>query len=676
MVLTVLLLVLAMLPSLRAAQGDPAREKTWRIGYEAGIPPISYAGAKGEITGFVPALLRELLADQGVNAVEVIKPWAELYEDFIAGRIDILAAVAPTKERRDVMIFSAPHMERSITLFYRKGLQVPHIEKLGGLRLATMRHTQSDEFIVSKGWERSAVLVSTPDDVLRSIIDGRADGGLMARSIGMKRLESLGLAGIEVHRDNIEELATSLHFGAHPGDESKISILNRGLAALRSSGEYKRLREGWVGPFDEQRPTLAVLMPYLIPVVAVLLILGLGYLEQRRLNQRLREGEERLMLALEGGDLAFWDWDLRTGLLHVSERWWDMLGVRRPSGAPKRQHMLEGVHEGDRARISDALDSMSSRRIPLDQIFRSRDGERWLHFKGRPLRQDPSGPSELLRAAGTLADITERKRSESEKTEMLTRLMEAQRLESLGILAGGVAHDFNNLLTVMLSNTALAKLEIPAGHASDEYLDQVETAAHRAARICQQMLACSGQASFNIQDENLSVQIEDMRTLIELTVGRENRLEINCPVALPLVHVDRSQLRQLILILVQNAVEACEAGHGLIRLVAEEVVLGSETIRRWDPSFNAQPGCYVCLSVSDNGCGMNEEVLARIWDPFYSTKFTGRGLGLPAVHGIVRMHHGGIGVESTPGLGTCFKVYLPALRLDSAPPEKPTEKII
>jgi len=259
---------------------------------------------------------------------------------------------------------------------------------------------------------------------------------------------------------------------------------------------------------------------------------------------------------------------------------------------------------------------------------------------------------------------------------MLTRLMEAQRLESLGILAGGVAHDFNNLLTVMLSNTALTKMEIPPGHAADEYLSQVDTAAHHAARICQQMLACSGQASFNLRDEDLSQQIEEIRTLLELAVGRENRLEITCPRGLPLVHVDRSQLRQLILILIQNAVEACEPGRGLIRVGTEELLLGAETIRRWDPSFNAQPGCYVCLSISDNGCGMSEDILARIWDPFYSTKFTGRGLGLPAVHGIVRTHHGGLGVESAPGLGTCFKVYLPALRNESAASEKTPEKVV
>jgi len=678
MVLTSLMLCLALLSGLAGAPAEQTRkDQPWRIGYEAGIPPLSYLGPKGEITGFMPALLRELLADQGITSVEVMKPWPELYEDFLAGRIDILAAVAPTRERRDLMIFSKPHMERSITLFYRKGLPTPALETLGSLRIATMKHTQSHEYLISKGWQDALVAFSNPDDVLRSVNEGRTDAALMSRSIGMKRVEALGLANVVVHRSNIDDLASSLHFAALPGNESKIAILNRGLAALRDSGEYRRLREGWVGPFEEQRPALAVLLPYLAPVLAVLLMLGLGYLEQRRLNLRLREGEERLKLALEGGELAFWDWDLRGGHLHVSDRWWDMLGVRRPAGQAGTEHFLEGVHEEDRTRLSEALESMSTRRTPLDEVFRSRNGERWLHCKGRPLGHDTAASRSLLRAAGTLADISERRRNESEKTEMLTRLMEAQRLESLGILAGGVAHDFNNLLTVMLSNSALAKLEIPAEHAADEYLNQIEIAAHQAARICQQMLACSGQASFNLQDENLNRQIDEIHTLLELTVGRENRLEISCAPALPTVRADRLQLRQMLLILVQNAVEACEAGRGLIRITAEEVLLGSETIRRWDPSFTAQAGCYVCLSVSDNGCGMKEDVMAHIWDPFYSTKFTGRGLGLPAVHGIVRTHHGGLGVESTPGLGTCFRVYLPAsLQPKSASPEQTPEEVV
>lgn len=676
MVLTAILSCLAVLTGLCASPADTVRQKTWRIGYEAGIPPLSYSAPDGRITGFTPALLREILAEQNLSSKEIIKPWPELYEDFVAGRIDILAAVAPTKERRDLMIFSKPHMERSITLFYRKGMPPPSLDDLSHLRIATIRLTQSYEYLVSKGWDRLLVPENTPDEVLKAVNDERADAALISRTIGMKRLEALELTNVHVHRDNLDKLTATLHFAAHPGDEPVIALLNRGLDSMRENGQYLRLREGWVGPFEERRLTLTLLLPYLAPVVAVLLMLGLGYLEQRRLNLRLREGEERLKLALEGGELAFWDWDLQSGLLHVSERWWEMLGTRRPSGPAKPRHLLEGAHPEDRARLSEALDRMSGNCAPLDQVFRSLDGKRWLHCKGRPLEQALSGPQETRRAAGTLADISERRRNETEKTEMLTRLMEAQRLESLGILAGGVAHDFNNLLTVMLSNTALAKMEIAPGHAADEYLSQVDTAAHHAARICQQMLACSGQASFNLRDEDLSQQIEEIRTLLELTVGRENRLEITCPPGLPLVHADRSQLRQLMLILIQNAVEACEPGRGLIRVGTEELLLGAETIRRWDPSFNAQPGCYVCLSISDNGCGMSEDVLARIWDPFYSTKFTGRGLGLPAVHGIVRTHHGGLAVESAPGLGTCFKVYLPALRTESAPAEKAPEEVV
>ncbi len=256
-------------------------------------------------------------------------------------------------------------------------------------------------------------------------------------------------------------------------------------------------------------------------------------------------------------------------------------------------------------------------------------------------------------------DITERRRNEAEKAAMEEKLRETQKLESLGLLAGGIAHDFNNLLTGILGHANLARRSTVPSEI-DACLEQVEQSTERAAELCGQMLAYAGKGRFEIGHVDLSAAVHETTSLIRASIGRTVRLELQLSMGLPIVEGDLTQIRQIIMNLVLNGAEATEGKAGVIRVTTGVMDADAAYLASTHLSPDLPEGRYVFLEVADNGRGMSPDTLARIFDPFFSTKFTGRGLGLAAVLGIVRAHNGALKVESHEGLGTTFRLLLPA----------------
>lgn len=234
------------------------------------------------------------------------------------------------------------------------------------------------------------------------------------------------------------------------------------------------------------------------------------------------------------------------------------------------------------------------------------------------------------------------------------------RLEGLGVLAGGLAHNFNNLLTAILGYTSLACDMLPPGSPAREMLAEVERAANRAAGLTRQMLACSGRGHFTPEPVDLERFVQDLVPFLRSSCSSPVRLRCDLASGLS-VRADASQLRQIVQELVNNAGDALVGKpEGSIVLRTKGTSLTAAELATALAAPDAQPGCYALLEVSDNGCGMTAEVLPRIFDPFFTTKFLGRGLGLAAALGIVRAHGGGVAVSSEPGQGSTFRIFLPA----------------
>ncbi len=256
-------------------------------------------------------------------------------------------------------------------------------------------------------------------------------------------------------------------------------------------------------------------------------------------------------------------------------------------------------------------------------------------------------------------DLTERKRMEAERLEMERRLQHTQRLESLGVLAGGIAHDFNNILMVILGNAELALREMGSLSPARESVSEISAASRQAAELCKQMLAYAGRASFSREPLDLAALIKETAHLIKVSISRGVVLKYELEPGL--VEGDPAQLRQVVMNLVINSSEAIGERSGVVTIATGKVFLDEKEIRRRDPAGSLAAGEYVFLRVADNGRGMDEATRRRVFEPFFSTKFTGRGLGLAAVLGIVQGHGGTISVESEPELGTTFRVLFPAL---------------
>ena len=238
-----------------------------------------------------------------------------------------------------------------------------------------------------------------------------------------------------------------------------------------------------------------------------------------------------------------------------------------------------------------------------------------------------------------LRDLTEQKRTQA-------ALLESRKMESLGVLAGGIAHDFNNLLVGVLGNTSLALAALPEDSPARRFLERIERAGQRAADLVRQMLAFAGRARFVVRPLDLNGLTRETAELLEVTLPRQVALLLELAPELPPVEGDAAQLRQIVMNLVVNGAEAIGESSGSVSL---RTGTAEAAARR-----------FVFLEVRDTGAGMDEATRARIFEPFFSTKFAGRGLGLAAVRGIVRGHGGELEVTSEPGRGSCFRVLLPA----------------
>lgn len=257
-------------------------------------------------------------------------------------------------------------------------------------------------------------------------------------------------------------------------------------------------------------------------------------------------------------------------------------------------------------------------------------------------------------------DNRERKLAKSVHNHQTQKMLEMQKLESLGVLAGGIAHDFNNILTGILGNASLASFDLPASSPLQSNLSSITEASMRAADLCKQMLAYSGRGQFVVKNYSLNQLVEDTTNLLRVSINKKAVLRFNLSPDLPTIYADATQIRQVIMNLVINASEAIAAKSGVISLSTGLTRVDKEYLRGTLFAPELPDGMYVHLEVVDTGDGMTEEVQARVFDPFYSTKFAGRGLGLAAVVGIVRSHNGAIKLYSEPGRGTTFKLLFPS----------------
>jgi signal transduction histidine kinase/CheY-like chemotaxis protein len=299
---------------------------------------------------------------------------------------------------------------------------------------------------------------------------------------------------------------------------------------------------------------------------------------------------------------------------------------------------------------------------PNEYRVRAKDGSyRWVQTSSRPVAVD----GRVVGVTGVLADVSDRRRAEAERLELERRLLHAQKLESLGVLAGGIAHDFNNLLMAILGNLDLASMTVPAGSPAHANLEQAIQASRHAADLTRQLLAYSGKGQFEVTTVDLDELVRENASLLHPSIAGPATLVVRSSPEPALVTADPGQIQQVIMNLITNAAEALADGRGEVTLATGVMDCDEAFLRTSRLDEKPAPGRFAALEVRDNGCGMDEATQAHLFDPFFTTKFTGRGLGMAAVLGIVRGHRGAIMVDSAVDAGTAIRVLLP---LSADPP--------
>lgn len=388
--------------------------------------------------------------------------------------------------------------------------------------------------------------------------------------------------------------------------------------------------------------------------------------ERKQTEQALRASEEQLSRIIEGTRAGTWEWLVQTGETEFNERWAEMIGYTLEELSPVSVETWTRLsHPEDLEQCEALLEKHFRGELQYYECecrMKHKQGHWvWVQDRGMVIEWDASGRP--VRMAGTHIDVSRQKELELEQRDLQYRLQQAQKAESLSRMAGAVAHHFNNQLSAVLGYLELVLHDLPENSQVQANLNEAVQAGRRASHISAQMLTYLGQTFTDKEKLDLSAVCRRHSQTVKETVGRGLNLHLELMTPGPVVEANEKELEQVLSGLILNAWESLNNEADEVRL-RSRVIQASELAEHnlypvdWQPS----EAHYACIEVADSGSGISKENLDKIFDPFFSTKFTGRGLGLPSALGMVKAKGGAIGVESRVGRGTTIRIFIPLLR--------------
>jgi len=386
--------------------------------------------------------------------------------------------------------------------------------------------------------------------------------------------------------------------------------------------------------------------------------------EEYNLQKALRDSEQRLRMALQATEEGLWDWNIGTGKVYYSPRWIDMLGYHPGDIMPDISSWKKLIHPDDLVQVMQQLQLHLRGDAPgfeAEHRLKKADGSYlWVLGRGKVTEYDHKGRP--LRVVGTASDISE----EKEHQEQMRR---AQKMEAMGKLTGGIAHDYNNMLGVILGYAELLQMQVSANPKQSMYIESILRAAERAKKLTNSLLKFSRRKETEAEAVDINQLLREDEDMLSKTLTARVELQLELSDSLWPVYIDSGDLEDAILNMAINAMHAM-SNDGVLTISTRNSRLDQAEAR----ILGLDAGDFVCLELADTGSGMDEETVARIFDPFFSTKGDqGTGLGLSQVYGFVQRSQGSIRVISEPGAGTQFLLYFPryheAVRLPDKSPD-------
>ncbi|WP_028573924.1 response regulator [Desulfonatronovibrio hydrogenovorans] len=666
-------------PSISIASPDlTLEEQSWLadnpdklvIWYDRKFPPIEFQSEQGDFEGVAADIMRLIEQRLDISFKTVPAPeWTVLLQSLESGAAPIAPVIAKTPEREEYAFFSAPYVSIPVVVITtrdRPGAR--SLEDFTGLKVAAIKGYVTEAFLRDNyGDLLDVVTVDNIQEGLRDVSFGVVDAMIENLAVAAYYIEEQKLPNLRVAGDT--GFTYHLRFAVSREYPLLFSAMEKAMADIPDE-EIRSIQNRWLpvtqdwglGPEQVQRLKMAALF-----VTALILSLGLlSLLLRRKLKQRMAdlertrqeviESEERYRAIFNNAPMGIFRTTYNGRFIEANPTLARMLGYS------SREELLERVQDlgtdlypalEDRWAFLEALRS-SPEGISMETQFKRKDGEIFYAIVNASLQTDQDGSPSFL--DGTIEDITQRKKVEKERERLQAKLWQAQKMESVGVLAGGVAHDFNNILQMMRGSVHLLGVSKPDDHPDRPRLKVIEKSIERAAQLVSQLLLFSRKAEIRRRPLDLNAEIAEAVKMLERTIPKMIRIELALDSSIWPVNADPVQVEQVILNLASNAADAMADG-GVLGFETENIDL----VEGMSPDL--EPGKYVLLRVSDTGPGMEKRIQEDIYDPFFSTKEVGKGtgLGLASVYGVVKAHHGHIVCFSQPDLGTTFKIYWPAL---------------
>ncbi len=651
------------------------------IGGDRDFPPYEFLDANGQPAGFNVDLTRAIARRMNLPVEIRLDTWSQVRKGLEAGEIDAIQTLFYSPERDRSFDFAPPSTLVQYAIFVRAGSPEPAgLAELAGRAVLVMESDIMHDLALENGLA-NIVAVPTQEEALRRLAAGEGDCALAAKIPALYWIEKNGWTALKAVGRPV--LSAEACYASPQGKDELLAQLSEGLAALKTTDEYRQIRSKWLGPYEVPRlgfrKMLQIVLGAVLPLLALLAASVLWSRSlRRRVDRRTQELQQRtkelqksnasldliienipnMLFLKDARDLRFVRFN-QAGEELLGHSRIELLGKSDFDFFPKEQAEFFTLKDREVLAGKTAVDI-------AEEPLQTPHGVRFLHTRKVPVLNAQGEPEYLL---GISEDITARKQAEEEREKLRAQLVQAHKMESVGRLAGGVAHDFNNMLQAILGHAELALEQTTPDQPIRGDLLEIQKAATRSADLTRQLLAFARKQTVAPRILDLNETVEGMLKMLRRLIGENIELVWRPGAPLWPVKVDSSQIDQILANLCVNARDAiADRGQVIIET-------GTETFDEADAARHPEhvPGDYVRLSVGDTGCGMSKETQSKLFEPFFTTKGLGQGtgLGLATVYGAVKQNNGFIHVDSEPGEGTTFRIYLPRHKVPPAPGANP-----
>jgi two-component system cell cycle sensor histidine kinase/response regulator CckA len=643
--------------------------------------PYSYAENDNTLKGFTVDLLDALSRVMNLPIRRVVAPSREIQERFRDGEFDFLQALSQTRDRDSYAQFSVPFLTLQGAIFVRRDSGIRTARDFNGRKFA-IGGTGSivEQYFRDQGVKIEPIYGSSTLAGLQHLNTGEVAGVFASQLTALSVMQREKLKGIQMLGQTIPNYDIRHCFAVHPGDAQLLARLNEGLAVLHRTGEFEQIYKKWFGQFTETGIRREQVIAYSAVVFAVAFVLALAaFLHQRKLRRQIT-GQAAELAGQQAHLQALYDnIPMAVCVLEVDPDHCRVLSINRgaepwfglpASAAAGRILAALPVNPEWLGHLTDLLPRGLVGASEVREERRLEAARKRVIFTLVPMNPGPAGHPRLC---VLVEDITERRNLDEE-------IAQSRKLRAVGELVGGIAHEFNNLLTPIMLK--VGEIQLYWSHDPRLLAETrlISEAVQRSAELTRRLLTFGRKADSRVEEVHLGKLVETCFSLLRLTVERRIHWEKDVPADLPPIYFSPTNLNQIILNLVINArdtlLEKLAAQRGewtpFIRVEARLLPAGAIGHADGTPSLRQILG-WQRLTVRDNGQGMTAEVRERIFEPFFTTKDVGKGtgLGLATVWHLVTEVSGRVEVESVPGEGTAFHVYLPMLPPPAGPAPAP-----